>query len=194
MGRDQFLELLVAQLKNQDPLSPLKADEFAAQLAQFSTVEQLTKLNATVTSQREDGALQGLLNQTALGASLIGKHVLAEGDQVTVTSGTPASIDATIGGSGGKVTLTMYDGAGGLAGSVQLGNLGAGNHTLRLPGNLPSGTYTCKVEVTDAKGTAVPVRTYAQGVVDGVQFECGTICLRIGGTRVYIDKLSLMTY
>jgi flagellar basal-body rod modification protein FlgD len=193
LGRDQFLELLVAQLKNQDPLSPLQADQFAAQLAQFSTVEQLTKLNDTVASQKQDSALQGLLDQTALGASLIGKHVLAEGDQVTITAGTPVTIDTSIGGSGGKGTLTVYDGTGAVVATSSLGNVGGGNQTFRFPGGLPSGTYKYKVEVTDSKGNGVPVRTYTQGVVDGVQFENGTIWLRIGGTRVSIDKLSLIT-
>src|SRR5215468_10448931 len=112
LGKDQFLTLLVAQLKHQDPLNPLQADQFAAQLAQFSTVEQLTKLNATVTAQGQTSALQNMMSQTALGASLIGKHVLAQGNQVTVGSNTAGTIEATIGGGGGKATLTIVDGAG----------------------------------------------------------------------------------
>jgi flagellar basal-body rod modification protein FlgD len=193
MGKDQFLTLLVAQLKHQDPLSPLQADQFAAQLAQFSTVEQLTKLNATVASQQQDSALQGMMSQTALGASLIGKHVLAQGDQITVGSNAAASIEATIGGSGGKATLTIVDGAGQTVATQPLGSLGGGNQTINLPNNLPAGTYTCRLEVKDAQGNTVPTQLYTQGVVDGVQFDGGTIWLRIGGTRVSIDKLSLIT-
>jgi flagellar basal-body rod modification protein FlgD len=192
LGKDQFLTLLVAQLKHQDPLNPLQADQFAAQLAQFSTVEQLTKLNATVSSQQQNSALQGMMSQTALGASLIGKHVLAQGDQVTVGSNAAGSIEATIGGGGGKATLTILDGAGQTVATQQLGSLGGGNRTINLP-NLPAGTYTCRLEVKDAAGSTIPVQLYTQGVVDGVQFDSGTVWLKIGGTRVSIDKLSQIT-
>ena len=49
MGKDQFLKLLVAQMKNQDPESPMDGTQMAAQLAQFSTVEQLQNANTTLT-------------------------------------------------------------------------------------------------------------------------------------------------
>lgn len=49
MGKDQFLKLLVAQMKNQDPLNPMDGTQMASQLAQFSTVEQLQSANDTLT-------------------------------------------------------------------------------------------------------------------------------------------------
>ncbi len=49
MGKDQFLQLLVAQMKNQDPTSPMDGTQMASQLAQFSTVEQLQNANTTLT-------------------------------------------------------------------------------------------------------------------------------------------------
>jgi flagellar hook assembly protein FlgD len=53
MGKDQFLQLLVAQMKNQDPLNPANGQEMAAQLAQFSSVEQLQNANDTLAKIRE---------------------------------------------------------------------------------------------------------------------------------------------
>ncbi len=50
VGKDEFLKLLVAQLQNQDPLSPLKNEEFVAQLATFSSLEQLIAINKGVTA------------------------------------------------------------------------------------------------------------------------------------------------
>ena len=51
MGQDEFLKMLVAQLKNQDPLNPMDGKDMAAQLAQFSTVEQLIAMNMVTTKQ-----------------------------------------------------------------------------------------------------------------------------------------------
>ena len=59
MGKDSFLQLLVAQLKNQDPLSPSDGKEMAAQLAQFSSVEQLVSANDTPGQIRDALKLQG---------------------------------------------------------------------------------------------------------------------------------------
>ena len=74
LGRDEFLQLLVAQLRNQDPTSPQEGHEFAAQLAQFSTVEQLTQLNATVAAQ--DDRFAGL--GEALAAIEAGQGALSD--------------------------------------------------------------------------------------------------------------------
>ena len=73
IGKDQFLQMLVAQLKNQDPMSPMQSNEFAAQLAQFTSVEQLIQLNGSVNSQSEAVQIATLAGQAALGASLIGR-------------------------------------------------------------------------------------------------------------------------
>jgi flagellar basal-body rod modification protein FlgD len=67
VNKDEFLQLFVAQLKNQNPMDPLKGHEFIAQLAQFSSVEQLTNLN---TSFAEEFKFQQLLG----GGDLIGRN------------------------------------------------------------------------------------------------------------------------
>lgn len=81
LGRDQFLQLLVAQLTHQDPLEPIKDQEFLAQLAQFSTLEGIQNLNTSF------GDLMKL-QQLTQGSSLIGKTVTFTGDDnKTVLSG-----------------------------------------------------------------------------------------------------------
>lgn len=74
MGKDAFLKMLIAQLKNQDPTNPQQGAEFAAQLAQFSSLEQLTNLNATLRSQTQDNL--NLVNAQAI--NLIGKEITAQ--------------------------------------------------------------------------------------------------------------------
>ena len=94
MGKDDFLKLLVGQLKNQDPQNPQGSDQFMGQMAQFSMVEQLTNLAATMTKSQT----VGLLGHTV---SYIGPDktkVTGIVDSVN-TSGTAATI--TVGGTPG---------------------------------------------------------------------------------------------
>jgi flagellar basal-body rod modification protein FlgD len=74
MGQEDFLRMLIAQLENQDPLDPQEATEFTAQLAQFSTLEQLISMRAAV----EDLAAGQGSSQALATAGLIGRQVLAE--------------------------------------------------------------------------------------------------------------------
>jgi flagellar basal-body rod modification protein FlgD len=83
VSKDEFLKLFVAQLKNQSPMDPLKGHEFIAQLAQFSSVEQLTSLNASFADTMKFQQLTG-------GSEFIGKkatYVDAEGNSEGVISG-----------------------------------------------------------------------------------------------------------
>lgn len=77
---ETFLKLLAAQVKSQNPLEPLKDTEFIAQMAQFSSLEQVTSLNATMKTLN-------LTNQLTQGAALIGRQVtyLPEGAAAPVT-------------------------------------------------------------------------------------------------------------
>jgi len=83
VGKDEFLKLFVTQLKNQDPLNPMDSAGFTAQLAQFSSLEQLTNLN--------DGMKSLLLSQNslqnALSANLIGKQVGFQGQDASGGAG-----------------------------------------------------------------------------------------------------------
>ena len=102
MGKDDFLKMLVAQLKHQDPMNPMEGQEFAAQLAQFSSVEQLVQLNKQYEAQAESTAAlaESLANNGAL--STIGRTVLAVGDAVEVPAEGPRARAARGGGDGAR--------------------------------------------------------------------------------------------
>lgn len=73
LGKDEFFKMLIAQLKNQDPLNPQDGAEFSAQLAQFTSLEQLTNLNKTLEAQ--SASYSALMNLQSV--SMIGKEVEA---------------------------------------------------------------------------------------------------------------------
>ena len=159
MGKQDFLTLFTAQLKNQNPLDPVKNEAFVAQLAQFSQLEALTNMQGSM-----EGVVKALSGQRMLeGAALIGKQVpMSEGiAQLTAGGTVPATVDLPDGASGVKVTIK--DGAGN---TVQ--ELIAGAQT---PGPLDF-TWNGK----DATGAAAPAGTYkftATAVVGGATKTVG---------------------
>ena len=84
LGQDDFLKMLVAQLQNQDPLNPLQGADFAAQLAQFSSLDQLTQINTQLSTLTS--SLSSANNSQLVG--LIGDAVVANGNSVTVSGAT----------------------------------------------------------------------------------------------------------
>jgi len=189
LGKDDFLRLLVTQLRHQDPLSPQKPEEFSAQLAQFSSLESMQNIEKVLQSQVEAGGLTTLAMKADLGASFIGRNVIAAGNRLQVTTdGAEARVTVDIGTGGGKTSLTIYDASGKEVATRNLGWQGAGRHTLDA-GHLPPGSYSYKVTVTGAADSDIPVQTYTSGIVDGVSFQNGTVILRAGDLRFPLDNV-----
>jgi len=190
LDKDAFLTLLVTQLKNQDPMNPSDASEMAAQLAQFTSVEQLTQLNDAVAMQELSLREATLLSKTSLSASLIGRNVVVEGNEVNVPASGSAQVRVEVGAGGGTATLRLLDANGHEVATRDLGAVPGGRQTLTLPADLPAGTYHYEVTVTGAKDAKVPVVSFTMGIVDGINFKNGQIVLRIGSFEVPMDDLA----
>lgn len=173
LGKDEFLKMLVAQLRHQDPLSPMNADDMAAQLAQFSSLEQLTNIGEAVEAQTEAqlGLVASIHDTTAMG--MIGKPVLAVGDLVEVGAAGAGNVRFDVGSQGGLATLRLYDANGKVVGTRDLGFLSAGRHQADLGSaalGLDAGLYAYSIQVADAAGKAVPSQTYVSATIDGVTY------------------------
>ncbi|WP_421956671.1 flagellar hook assembly protein FlgD [Polaromonas sp.] len=164
-SEQRFLKLLVTQLNNQDPLSPLDNAQLTSQLAQMSTVSGIEKLNS---------AFQSLLaqsgsSQVLQSASLIGRNVLVPGNELTLKAGTDVAfaVEALQGADSMKVTVT--NAAGDVVRTFDLGALPQGVKTLSWDGLSDSGAavsdgaYKVSVEarVGDTK-VAAGALTYAE--------------------------------
>ena len=189
LGRDAFLNLLVAQLRNQDPLSPIEPHEFAAQLATFTSVDQLAQLNAELVFQTSSIMANGELSKSAFSAALLGRTVIAEGDEVTI----PEEGNAVIlvdPQEAGEARLRLYDKDGNQVAERDLGSLAPGRQEVNLPSDLPSGTHRFEITLTSADGRDVPVTKYVTGVVDGISFFDGRIVLRIGAIEIPLESIA----
>jgi flagellar basal-body rod modification protein FlgD len=175
---NQFLTLLVAQLQNQDPMQPTDPTQFVAQLAQFSTVEQLVQSNTSLTGISQ--SLSGL----ALGqySALIKHTVTATATTVTApTSGTPQTLSYNVSASGltnVHVQITNASGTvvnslavNGTTGSIAFNGLdGSGNQ-------LPAGQYNVALV-----GTSTAPATVGQSQSAGTLTSTGTVASVQQGT------------
>ena len=192
LGKDEFLKLLTAQLANQDPLQPVDNQAFIAQLAQFSSLEQLQGV-----SSRLDSLLLATTSSSQLGtAALVGKNVSYQADGATLANGQPppalqASLEAPA-----VVTAQVVDDGGLAVRTLVLGARPAGTFDLGWDGRddrgraLPPGHYAVKVAGRTADGSPAAVRLRASGVVQGVEFGADGAHLLVGGNP---EKLSDVT-
>jgi flagellar basal-body rod modification protein FlgD len=185
----QFLQLFLAQLQHQDPLSPLEPDQMTAQLAQFASLEQLSGVN-----QRLD-QLSVLSQQGVLG--LIGKEITFDGSQVTLADGVAPPVGFTLDEHAAKVTATVRGADGTAVRVVDLGALDAGNHGFTFDGKdahgatLANGTYRVEISAAaSADAVATPVSLRVTDVVDGVDFTSDPPILLVGGLRVPLNRVS----
>jgi flagellar basal-body rod modification protein FlgD len=182
MGMDQFLNLFIAQLKNQDPLNPLDSAEFTAQLAQFSSVEQLYGMNSKLADIEE--ALNGQGEQRD-DLGYIGKTVKADDNTMRVDNGTVHSGSYTIDGSG-YVTIDVYDSQGQIVRTFYEGLEDKGEHDVNWDGRddtgkfVGDGTYTFEITARDENGFYIPSNTYMSGEVTGITYQNGQPYLMIG--------------
>lgn len=186
LGKDEFLKMLVAQLKNQDPMNPLQGEEMAAHLAQFSSLEQLMNIGQQLATQSTTNTamIQTLNGTAAMGT--IGKSIVAVGDQVAIGGG-GEQVTVSVAGLGGTGTLKLYDATGREVGSRALGVLGGGRQQVDVgsaANGLPAGAYTYAIEVTDGAGNAVGVQHFTTGRVDGVRYGQGGPVLTAGPVQI----------
>lgn len=188
---DSFLQLLTAQLKAQDPLSPLDANQFTQQLVQFSGVEQAIKTNQAL------GQLVALMQGDQITRSLdyLGAEVTAEASTVQLGGSAPAQLSYTLGGSTQRVQIEIYDEAGRLV-ALEEGATSGGSHSVPWDGRaasgaaLPDGLYSFNVVAMDAAGEAVPATTSIRGVVDGVELDGERLLLSVAGVLIPSTSIS----
>jgi flagellar basal-body rod modification protein FlgD len=181
IDRKDFLQLLVAQLQNQDPLNPLESAEFSAQLAQFSSLEQLMQINQGIQGLEGGGAA----SLDALG--FLGREIRAASDTLEVAGGVASPLSFQLASAGSVEVELARDGVS--LGSFSLGSLPAGVHDLDLSAldgapPLGDGAYAVTVRATSADGTSQVVPTQAGGIVTGVDLNGGSPVLLIGDRRV----------
>lgn len=202
--KNMFLQLLVAQLSNQDPLNPTEDTEFLAQLAQFTQVEELQKLNEGMTSMVEAYDREQFLNAT----SLLGTSVLAGGttvskitDEKTETYSTTA-VYFTSEADMATCTVNVHAPGGYILYSKDYGSRQAGSYTFEWDGTgpagmiMPDGVYEYSVSATDLDGNKIMVTQQVFGTVMQVERDTdGAYSLHmLDGRSVKLEDVTVTGY
>ncbi|NBW15399.1 MAG: flagellar hook assembly protein FlgD [Caulobacteraceae bacterium] len=188
---DTFLTLLTAQLKNQDPLSPMDSTQFTQQLTQMTGVQQQLLTNDLLTSLLAAQNGGGLAN----GSNYIGKEVTAVWSADKLTDG-KASWSYELGADATKATLSVLDSTGKVVWTGPATDLKTGTHDFTWDGKTTAGgqmsdggVYTLKVAATDAKGNAITSQVLMTGTVDGVELYDNVPYLNVGNTIIPLSTV-----
>jgi flagellar basal-body rod modification protein FlgD len=193
LDKTAFLKLLVAQMKNQDPLKPLDNTEFVAQLAQFSNLEQVMGIN-----QRLDQlSLQSQGMQNTQIAQMVGDSVTVNGSNIALDgTGTGAAIAFSIDAASTKTMATITNSNGDVIRKIDLGGKAAGMNRVTWDGKsdsgevMPSGTYKVTVAATNSSGAPMQVTQNTTSTVKSISFEKGYPELQLeNGLSVPVSEL-----
>ncbi len=185
LGKNEFLNLLLVQLQHQDPTSPLKDEDFIAQLAQFSSLEQLTNISDSMNSLNTTFKDNMLFNA----ASFIGKKVTADGWEVSKEGNEISSLFYTLDDTASHVYINIYDGKNNLIQSLDLGAKQPGIYEFKWDGKdfqgvvAPDGVYKVGVSAEDKNGKPLKVATKVEGVVSGISLNKSDVILNLEDGR-----------
>lgn len=169
LGQEDFLALMIQQLKNQDPLKPMENGEFIGQMAQFSTVSGIADMSKSI------GGLTDAFNsgQALQAASMVGRTVLTEANAAKFSGSTPVKGAVELPSSSANAVVRVYSQAGALVRELPLGGQQAGLTNFTWDGTLangqpaPAGTYRFTAGVANA-GKETALTTYLASKVESV--------------------------
>jgi flagellar basal-body rod modification protein FlgD len=191
MGQDTFLQLLTTQLQNQDPLNPQSNEEFVAQLAQFSSLEQLVGLNSSMDSLYMATAS---MNNAAM-TQLLGRDVVAWSDQFHYDGEGDVEIfyDASADTSSSELTITNEDGE--VVWSGPMGALEEGEGSFVWDGKdqdgnvVDEGEYSFSISGQDSNGDEITVEGQIVGEIDGMSYADGAPVPSISGVEIGLGDI-----
>jgi len=190
VSQEDFLQLLITQLKNQDPMQPQDSQEFASQLAQFTSLEELQKLNSTSTQGVEANLMLAQTINNTMAATMIGKEVKAIGNTISLVEGEEPPISFQTGAFADDLKVTIQDAAGTTVKTIGMNSVAEGDHTINWDGTnddgsvLPPGEYTFSVSATNAAGEEIAVDTVMIGMISAIRYTSAGAIFVVNGRDI----------
>jgi flagellar basal-body rod modification protein FlgD len=181
LGGTDFLTLMLAQLKNQDPTSPVDSNTFLTQLAQLSEVQGITQLNTSF------GTLSSSFsaNQALQASSLLGHQALVNSSTLQLAANGTASGAVNVPQTTAALVINIADSNGNVVRQIGLGAQSAGMAGFSWDGKesngspAPAGTYTLAVQYAGQTSSSTAATTLINGTVESVSMGAGSTGLTL---------------
>ncbi len=194
LGQDQFLQLLVAQMQNQDPINPMDGKEFASQLAQFNSVDQLIGVNNGLSELGQSQQLMRAELTNSMASSLTGKQVRALSSNVNLQAGEDANINYDLNNSASEVEIVIRDSSGKEVRRETVDGAAAGDNSWSWDGksndgvDVPDGQYNVEINATNGDDS-VKARMFIEGTANKIRFTGAGVRVSIDGVEVPIGDI-----
>lgn len=196
LDKDSFFKLMLAQMKNQDPTNPLKSHEMAAQLANFSSLEQMQNMNKTLEEMKN--AQKPLEQFQAL--NFIGKAVGGDSSKIMRSKGDhDHELRFSLPNNAGEVQLHVKNADGEVVKNYSLKATKAGENQITWNGEdekgtkLPAGDYQFSIEATGLDGQKMAVKTDFEGIITGIHTSPEGPILLVGNQAVRMKDVKKIT-
>ncbi len=195
LGKDDFLQLLVTKLQNQDPMNPSNDESFVAELAQFSSLEQMNNIADGITTANKYSYLSMQSINNSMASSLIGKEVQATYSDIYVKQGDTPTLAFTSDQAAQSVTFTITDSSGTVVDKFTKDGVSSGINTYTWDGKdgkgntVDTGYYTVSATCTTASGTTFKPPLTITGVVDSVLYKDNSAFVKIGSMEIALGDI-----
>lgn len=194
MGQKEFLQLLIAQMQNQDPMNPMDGNEFTSQLAQFNSIEQLIDINAGLNNLQGTQNIMSTSLTNSMAASLTGKQVRALSNQVHLSASNPSEVQFKLNNVAEEVDIIIRNASGTEIRRETLKGVSSGDNAWMWDGlnnagdRMGEGNYYVEVQ---AKNGDQPVGSliFLEGVAQKVRYSADGVLLTVNGVEVLIGDV-----
>ncbi len=195
VGKDEFLKLFVTKLRYQDRLSPMEDSAFIAQLAQFSSLEQLQNMNSNLASSIDWDVINNQTINNSVAAQLIDREVIANLSELALGEENTPKVSYDLDEFASDVDIRILDANGDIVRSIKIDDVAGGRNSFVWDGNNDAGeratpgSYTVEITATDANGTALHPSLSIVGIVKGVVYRGGIAFLKIDGAEIALGDV-----
>ena len=190
LSSSDFLELMLEQLQNQNPLDPTDTDTYLDRMVSYASYDTQNSINEQLTTLVD--SVDSMISGSGLG--YLGTTVEAYGNTTSLQDGS-ATWGYTLDSAAESTTITITDSDGNTVWTGD-GETDSGSHTFTWDGTTTDGTqladggtYTISVSATDADGEAIDGTTTVTGVVTGIDSSSGETVLQIGDAEIQVDNI-----
>ena len=195
LGKDDFLQLMITKLQYQDPLSPMEDSDFIAQLAQFSTLEQMSNISDGIESSNQWDFLQMQSLNNVMASGLIGKEVTADFSGVYLDTTNQPVISYTLSKPAAELVFEVRNEAGDLIATLAADEVDQGPGSIKWNGQdtlgnrAPEGYYNITAKATEASGSTFTPTLSLTGIVSMITYRDGAAFVKVNGTEVSLGDI-----